>query len=639
MYPLPPHYYEEDEDRQAWWRVNACCIQDTPDNFVQSFAFFVSRYLAAEGANFYESFRESPVFHYQIIHDIAAIRFNAIAAPRHFCKSTLWRAVALFLALTRRGYRIGMIFPIQQKCRDAIGKIKRQLQFNPHILRDFGSSRPTRGDGEWSSDRIVMNNRFRSEITGMWMRGAMRGGRFDWGVADDCETDPVSDEVVPEYTAKLENLVLKVFVPMGTMPSRDLATREDIAGRGGGFVLSGTRIREDMYLARVLSAGPGEGYDFWNRWNIRSQSEMGKWFSWPDRTSEEEMSLITSLVGASVADSEFQNAPGESGAGHMSLHPTFHSYLVDEAADPTWYVNPGEARNLVRWAVRDPRDYSKAGALAVWRSLPASEWLGMMDRAIIVDTSKGKRKKGRPSDYSCVHVMGNDATYCWWSLDMVMGRWEPSQLSEQLFAMALRWRVNRIAIESVGAYSFIADLVINNVTEKLMAHLGSVPHLIRLKPDGPNSDKGTRIDRCTWRFELDRIRLPLYRARTWPYNEFVHEIEAFTPTLDGLRYDDAIDTMGYAPDIFRGKGVGRLGSGEDAWEGVPIVEQIARGRTHTEKGVPLVDLIPQFRDLTPQAEHVLEEMENRARDRDPRRRRLERPTRPLVLNTLNTRRY
>lgn len=600
LYPLPPDYESMEEGTQGWWRVNACCIQDTAEDFLEAWAFFFNTYLYPEEAMFLENTRESPKFHYQFVFDIAAFRLNALAAPRGACKSTLIRSIDMLMALTKRGYRIGNVFSIQKICRRSLSKMRRQFESNPLLLRDFGKMAPSRSSGHsWSADELELAPPFRSYIWGMWLQGQSRSNRFDWLAIDDAEFDPETQQVVPELVKKLEEQIHRVFMPMIELTSEDLDSPA-IGRRGAGIALVGTVIQENMYLCRVVDAKPGSKYDFWSKWRLTQKTSDGR-FLWGKRWGSKATDLMCEVMGADAFASEQLNEPGRLSSGRFRIDPLYTTYAIEQTDDQMAF-DPCESTSIVRWSTRTPE------GLPDERSLPVWEWLQGMDRAILVDWADTDRISAT-SDYTVLHVLGNDGESCIWSLDLVMGRMTTDEAANKVIELCMKWRPTRLAMESVGGYGKLTDIVTQAAYKVLLDRLGYVPIPYKLMYNSRRQSKGTRIDRIAWRFALDKIRFPRHRQAEPAYAECWHQVQDFTIDLKKLRYDDIVDTLGFVPEVFRGPGGRPVRT--NPYEGMGVVQMIEAGKILTDDGFPLVEALPSYSYLTPKAAAALEAAEER----------------------------
>lgn len=630
LYPLPPDYRRMEPEEKRWWRVNACCIQETPWDLVIAYAFFTHTYLWPEEAMFYENRQLSPPAHYQLVYDVAAYKLNALAGPREFCKSTLIRILDMLFALTRRGYRIGNVFSIQSACRESFSMIREQLQSNPLLLNDFGRVRPTGHSRAWSREVLELGEPFKSRIVGMWLKGASRGRRCDWLAFDDGEVDPETEEVVPELVRRLEKMLFRVYLPMTRVVTR-LRGNPHIQRRGVGVLVAGTIIQENMLLARLVSTEEGSRYDHWNRWRLRQEIPGGK-FLWPERLGGEETELLIDVYGHEVYDSEFLNQPGESSGGRFTVHPVYHGYTVEDK-DHHWEIDPHNSQAIVRYGVRPTFAAGGETLQPEYFQIPVWEWLQGMDIAVIVDWA-GDRPSAT-SDYHAIHVLGSDWESTLWSLDLQLGRF-PSDfgrdlggmtspyeaVTEALVRMCLRWRPRRICMEAVGGFGHVSDAVFSSAKDRLLDGLGYLPVPYKLVFNKRSQSKGVRIDQCWWRAKMDKWRFPVGNRAKWPYSELFHQLNLFEITLTGLRYDDAIDTLGMSNYVFSGPGGRQVRT--DPYAGLTVVELIERGKLYADDGHCHLEAVPSYSVLSPKALEVLDNATGRRNDQKrfeaPRRR-------------------
>lgn len=622
-YPLPPDYFElltgesqeEQHRRQAWWRVNAICIQETPEDLVIAACFLVNTYLWHDDAMFFDDKQTSPPAHWQMIYDIGAMKFNAFALPRSFCKTTTIIILILLMVLTRRGYRVAYVGSIQSSVRKIISKIRNQLTNNPFLLNDFGDLRPGKSQGDWTKELLQLRKPFGSSVTGGWLMGAGRGGRGDWMIFDDVETDPDTGETDPEVTRNLEMRLVKTYMPWVRIVDKHDAG-EHIIRRGRGITIAGTVIAESMLLARIQTADAGSTWDYWNRWRLRQRSQDGTGFLWPGRAGKGESDLMRRIMSAEVFDSEYLNQPGESAAGRMLIHPLYHTYTV-RRVDGLWASDPHESDDILTFATKAKRP----GEADEYRQIEAWKLLSGCDIAVIIDWA-GERPS-RTSDFNVIHVMGCDWESNIWSLDLIPGRFPEDfypgmtarspydAIASRLVDVCMRWRPRRIAMEACGGYGHVGDMVFLSKRDELQAKLGYVPIpwplIFNKKKDG----KAQRIDRCHSRFQFGKYRFPIDRREELGYRMLWDQVARFTLRMDGMKHDDVIDTLGMSNYVFKGPG-GREFS-PSPWEGRSIVELLEMGVTHTRGGHSLLSALPSLSMLSPAAEAMMENADARKR--------------------------
>lgn len=597
LYPLPAFYNElaREEDR-AWWRVNACCIQETPADFVVAFTFFFYTYLWPKGSMFLKNRREYTASHFQLIHDLAAYRFNGFSAPRFFYKSFLLLAAAMLLALTRRGYTITYFASTQQASRDKLEKVKEEFETNDRLLHDFGQMAPKRGQKRWNVDRLSLARPFFSNIFGAWMKGGHRGGRTDWLIFDDVEIDPSTDEVVPENTARVE-ATLGRYMPFIEIAADDLLLDPDKARRGQAVTYGGTIIREDMFLPRVVSDNEASQFEFWCK--NRFDQERDGWYLWPARWGPAASRLMREIMSDDVYDREQLGRPGATAGKELHIHPVFNTYVIDQL-DEELNTDPFHSRSLVRWATRISPLLENASP--VWHKMLVCDWVSTMDIALLIDWNDVTKVSGR-SDFGVGHIVGLDSDRgAAWSLDLRMDRYKLDDLIDDLVELCLIWKPRQMVMEDVFAYGTLCDIVYDALREPLLNAIGWLPVPIKKNFNSRFDEKGLRIRRNKWRFKADRIYFPAHRRTVWPYSEMWYEIENFTVKLERLKHDDAVDTLGLLPYTFRGQS--GYNPDDKSISDQPVMELLEKGILYSADGFPLARCV-NTSSLTEKAERSL----------------------------------
>jgi len=527
-----------------------------------------------------------------MVHDIAAFHYNAFGAPRHGCKTTVAKVLALLLVLTRRNYGVGYLTSKQTKYREFVNDIRKQLTSNQLILSHFGEMKPPRGGDSWNSDQAELVG-IGTSLTGMSLDSRERGWHGECLFVDDPERDPETDEVIPEYVRKLDHRLRVVFMPMVEVAPDDLDRRE-ISRVGRGITYFGTIIGEDMVLNRIITAEPGGPFDAWNRWRFERESKGN--YIWPQRWGKRSSAITRRVLGEDAYDSEEQGRPGKSQKGIFSIHPLYHCYYLEDSSGD-YLKTPYNSGAYLRWAVRQ-------GDSHAWKSLPAPHFLSAMNIGIIVDPIQTENVS-RTSDYMVAHVFGNDANATLWSLDLRRGRWDTEEAVRNIVELCILWHPTFVAIERCGVYGRLADEILIVLRDRLLAMMGWVPYP---KPLGPfnkvTESKGARIERVAWRFWNNRIRFPAWRKAVDPYDQCWHEVENFTRNLSKLKYDDIVDTIGLTWYCFAGPGGRPVTLNE--WDGKTVEELILSGKFVSEGGAHLLDMIPSVGDLSDEAIYKLE---------------------------------
>ena len=87
FFPLPADYSDLTDEGQKQARMATLRDQGTPEKLVLAWDLFRRLYLVPTGEAFYKGgFKESPKFHYDMVHDLGQHARNAEAAPRGFAK-------------------------------------------------------------------------------------------------------------------------------------------------------------------------------------------------------------------------------------------------------------------------------------------------------------------------------------------------------------------------------------------------------------------------------------------------------------------------------------------------------------------------------------------------------------------------
>lgn len=606
LYPLPPRFHDLSQEEQSWWNVNACCLQETPEDFVQAYVFFVNRYLWPSEACFFHTKRRIPPFHLQMVHDIAAYMLNVFIAPRYSCKTTVALINCLLLLLTRRDYRVGYLTSRQKKYRKGLNTVKRQLERNGLILQDFRVPAHVRGKEERNKESIELPPPFNTELTGMSVGSAERGWHGETLFGDDCEKDPDSDEVIPDLVEKFAYLLHHEFLPMIEIAPEDL-DREDVGHMGRSITIFGTKIGEDMMLNRIATAEPGGLYDAWNKQifeqfvevptdDVGGEKEVR--YLWPQRWGEKASSYQRIVLGDAAFSKEKLGRVGRLTKGKWVIHPLFHTYDL-RSTDDLIDSQPFASQSIVRWAVPNGRDGY------VYRTAKMYEWLARMDIGIVCDPANTLRRDEVPStesDPTVFHVFGNDQDGCLWSLDLMRGRYNTDEAVHAAEVLFNRWRPSFIAIEACGFYMRIAQEVYNRLRDRLVSEWGWAPYPRELGPYNKKIDsKDSRIDSASWRFATYKIRFPQWRRNSNPYSHLWYEVENFVPGARRLKNDDIVDTIGLCRDVFRGPGSGKRGEKEDEYTGKSAEQLILNGIFYTSDGHPLVPMLVGMGQISEEA--------------------------------------
>jgi hypothetical protein len=197
------------------------------------------------------------------------------------------------------------------------------------------------------------------------------------------------------------------------------------------------------------------------------------------------------------------------------------------------------------------------------------------------------------SDYTCIHVIGIENSEQFkdtlWSLDLWMDRVPLTQVLALTWRLAIKWKVHCIAPEAVTVQVALADQIAGSL-DVIERAQGWVPRVFPITYKR-SIDKGHRISGALeWRFSQCRVKLPLGWRREKAYGELWHQVEDFTPDLQNLRNDDAIDTLALVQEVVRPRG--RVDKGGLGDRPLDPVERLINGELFDEYGLPLMSRIP-----------------------------------------------
>ena len=324
-WPLPPDYPSLDGNGQRLARLNACFLQQTPEDYVAAWSFFRSHYLfppATPVGMFYRhGVQPSPPSHYQVTHDQIAYQLCAFAAPRSFAKSTLLREWNLLELLTKAHWEIIIFLAKDQFVSEQISLYKALLETNARIIDDFGwywrktvgveSLRPKRGTGMWSNHQIQLTTG--SMVTGLSITGRALGKRPHVIRFDDVEKD---DSLVKEPSDRIEafcNMLLNVVYPM--------------AEEGCRITVIGTLLSRRSFLYWMMKTADVRIEDHWHRTLLAVQMD-GKDL-WREKMGPEWQERQKAAMGVTAYRAQYMNDPGTEADRVLRIHDDLCTYSID----------------------------------------------------------------------------------------------------------------------------------------------------------------------------------------------------------------------------------------------------------------------------------------------------------------------
>lgn len=587
LYPLPPDYQDLTTDGQRQARVNACrqwlleyenasLLQDA---YVASLWFFDAYYLWPDhevGFNpvFYD---DEPVqsadFHWIIARQWISNRKNISIAPRGGAKSYLIRK-DIMLRMLSCTYSFVYATSTHPNCRDTGDSVKRQYLFNDRILHDWspempeGRIAPRRNEGSFSTERMVLMN-------GSWIRfmsaqSRQRGIRVRRYKLDDPEYDPKASTSMSTLRDYMEELLFKIVRPMVTRPNT-------------GVDWIGTYISKRHYLWHAMQQEEGpEGlaardprFNRWARLHIPAalEDETGSLVScwetmWPatirnrkamalmDRRYENADSLeeLRLELGTAVFNSEMMGKPGDSTDSFFKLDQDVrgrHAYWFTDVDDRV-QTDPLHSVTRINWyeTTTDPDTKETKTTL---QSALLREFLASVRLFITADTSYSSKKD---SDFkvALLHAINNNNDL--FAFDLWAGQCAESKLIRAIFAMCDLWRVPSIhpevVKESVSLFNSLMQIVVTRATD--IAGTSFLPSVRPIRP-GLVQKTDKIAGGLLFRFEHNKIKLPLWRRMTGQWRRLFDQIDEFNPDVQdgGLEKDDHLDTLAMSQFVLKGR--------------------------------------------------------------------------------------
>ena len=564
-WPLPPDYSDLASKNQKKARLAVCCTQDTPEDSVISWDFFRNFYLLEDQPDgyFFDGFKPSPAFHYQGVYDLAKYNLNVVGAPRGFSKSTVFGTEIPLHRLVTRPFSItALCLATDRMVQTRLDKLMLQLSDNERILEDFGTLKPPKGEGAWNKHELRLANRAR--LTGYSVTGRKRGERPHLFLLDDPEYDPEKSTDTSALLSNFERMMFRVIVPM--------------LKQGCKLFWIGTTINRKSFLYHAVH-GQDPRFKHWNRRLLAAISwpsghEKPPHLLWPEMASEDWLSTRRLEIGPSAFSAEYLNEPVAEEDRIFRVDPKLHGYALDGSRD-----FPLTSTDVVGH-YKVPRTLTGDADLDIkWTETPINELLSKQYMVVTVDYAL---TIGPASDYSCVMASGIDTDNVLWAWDLWLGKVRDDELVDTILRMGRKWNARILGIESVSVQRLLVDKVMDQV-ERTCDPTHWMPRVFPIKYHRDEA-KERRISALEWRFTRNRIKLPLDLKQTWPWSEFFRQVEDFTPDLNMLEHDDAIDTFAMVQYIVRG---GRRGATVAPRE-LSLLERIERGDTLDENGFPLV---------------------------------------------------
>jgi hypothetical protein len=537
---LPADYDTLTADGQRLARVAAASLSGAPELEMAGWSFFREEYLLPDPDDLFDpAFYKPPILPSAPIHfEIGRCRYSypcsVLALPRGGAKSTTIRSLALRDLVTKRQYAVALFKAKDDFVIDDFDQIKQQIEMNRRINDDFGSLKPVRGRGLWSSHHLRLASPCLSSLTGLSIDGKKRGVRPAVVYLDDVEDDKSERSRSDIRLAELKEILLKVVEPM--------------LDAGCNLVLVGTLLSKRSFLYHVLESpddprfrGIEEGGD-WYKLNVPAVTSTGR-NAWSAKFTEDFLAAKRRRMGDSFFETEYMGNPTSEQAVLFNILPDDHEYKIDEP-DGTELLNPFSCEKLTSW-------YEIAKDTRAERSKPFKDFVGELYRGITIDYAPGQSAE---ADYSAVLVWGINHRAELFILDGWFGKEPSPHLASRAWRMALHWRVAIIAGEAVAIQMELMNRIREH-GEIVRKQHGWAPGVLSVKYPA-NLSKADRIAGLEPRFNQGRVKLPAHRRLSGNQQDAVAElyrqIRAFTLDMRNLRWDDVIDSLAQVQFVVRG---------------------------------------------------------------------------------------
>jgi len=533
FWPLPPNFDQMDPDTQKVYRLAVLKTQDTEADFLTAFLFFESYYLLEyEGIEdemgyrvpFFKGYVPNAPFHLKLLGDWFRHERNIVGAPRGSAKSVkAGTELPLFLIVTRPVYHVALCLATDRMVSRRTENIRRQIVGNVRLVDDWGNLKMTRGEGLWSGHQITLRNG--SSLEGFSVKGRKRGERPDFFLFDDPEYDPERSTDTQGLRDQLDKTIFKQVLPM--------------LRPGCKFLWLGTTIDRRSMLYHALQ-GNDVRFEYFNRRRVKSYEELENGevvLAWPEMWSYEWLLRQRRTMGPAHFSAEYQNEPVAAEDRIFRIHELYDTFEVLGPYDS----DPYECTNDIQF-YRMPRiGRISDEEVPELVKMPFNKFMQDYIHTTIMCVDYAPTISPT-SDFCDIAIQGFSADLNMWGLDNWHGKIADTGLVNLIWKMGSKWRPRVVACE----HQSILDLLEARMAEFVARGLdtGWRPRPFRLKYGGSGApDKGTRIGGEEWRFSTHLIKLPLYRRQEKHWAPVFRQIDDFTPHLNLLEHDDAVDAM------------------------------------------------------------------------------------------------
>lgn len=417
----------------------------------------------------------------------------AVAAPRGNAKSSIVSNILILWTIVyKKKNFVLMVSDTQSQAEDFLGDVKRELEFNEKLRKDFPhvcgghSDRETKKGFTWRTNEIITRNYVKVKAlgTGSKIRGRKFGTyRPELIVGDDLE----NAEMVRSETQRdnVRNTWFnKDFVFAGAGDSGDEGEMTD-------FFIVGTVLGKESLLNALMDA---REYPDWDRMKFRAVEKFSKSDKW--ETWEKLFKNHLDLNRMDTAKDYFEEHQEEMLKGTEVLWPEgdpYYSLMIDKLKSLSAFLTEKQnegvdlskiyvSRKELHWENFKTNPQIRE---AINRGLKRGLVYGAIDPSL--------GKKNKKGDYSCIMTLVRDyKTGLIFVIDIDLKRRSVDEQIDVILKKHMRFHYRLFAVETnafqyvlaenlrkkskvIGAYVPLEE--INNFQDKKMRIEGVVPHI------------------------------------------------------------------------------------------------------------------------------------------------------------------
>lgn len=354
------------------------------------------------------------------------------AAPRGHGKSQVLSFLLIIWCICYKYKRnILLVSDTLDQAKSFISAIKTELEENDLIKADFGD---LVSEEKWAQDKIITKNKI--QVYGRGAGQKLRGNKYgsirpELVIIDDLENDEAVE--TEAQRKKLFNWFMKALLPVGT-PTTD-------------YIYIGTVLHYESLLQKLLTEPTFSMWDRKRYQAVQKFSESPLWDEW------EEIMLDENNKNAGEDAYKFYRSHREEMLADVEC-------LWPESGEDYYYdmmvLRVSDSASFASEYMNEPIDPTQAEFLEEWFDY-YYELPEIIEVYGACDPSLGKAK----SDRAAIIWAGKDANGYLYIMDVIMGRYKPDNLIDQIIAGSMKYsaRLKSVTIETVQFQAMFKDEV------------------------------------------------------------------------------------------------------------------------------------------------------------------------------------